>query len=220
MEAEKEFMLKMLEESKTYKPPRSTPSKPHMVSSENSKKNAVFKKKETVQMNSEYVGIDCEMLSTVDNVSELCRVSIVDIDGNVLLDEIVKPRARVVSYRTMIHGISPRMLFRARTFDRVKAEVMKIIENKILIGHAIGNDLKALELELPEDRYKDTQKLYRHSHGKGQISLQKLALAELNRTIQVLHHSSIEDAQATIEIYKKLYLEDKPKSKTIKSHDN
>jgi DNA polymerase III epsilon subunit-like protein len=223
MEAEKEFMLKMLEESKGYKPPKSFASKVRMPASENWKKHPAYKKKApvvpVVHTGPEYVGIDCEMLSTVDNVSELCRVSIVDIDGNVLFDEMVKPRSKVVNYRTMIHGITPKMLHRARSFEKIKADVMKIIEGKILIGHAIGNDLKALELELPEDRYKDTQKLYKHSHGKSMISLQKLALAELNKAIQTLHHSSIEDARTTIAVYKKLYLETRPKPRVRKSQD-
>jgi RNA exonuclease 4 len=56
--------------------------------------------------------MDCEMVGvgsrTIRNA--LARVSIVDYDGNILLDQFVKPVEKVVDYRTEITGIRPEHL--------------------------------------------------------------------------------------------------------------
>ena len=135
-----------------------------------------------------YVGLDCEMVSTDNDKNALARVSIVNIDGTVLLDTYVKPDDKVVNYRTFVTGIRPRHLNSAKSFEDARKEVKKIIKNKIIVGHAVHHDLKALKLEIDESKLRDTQSLYSKEYGIGSISLQKLCFQTLGRMIQVGHH--------------------------------
>lgn len=159
-----------------------------------------------------YIAIDCEMVSTEDDTNSLARVSIVNMDGEVLLDSYVRPESKVINYRTFVTGIRPRHLNTAKSFVEVKKIVEKLIRNKIVVGHALHHDLKALKLELPKERTRDTQGLYSEMSGIGSVALQKLCFQTLGRMIQVGHHSSVEDALATIEIFKTLFLAGKKNS--------
>ena len=156
------------------------------------------------------------MISTENDKNALARVSIVNMDGEVLLDSFVKPDEKVVNYRTFVTGIRSRHLSSAKSFKDVKKQVEKLIKDKIVVGHAVYHDLQALKIELPKDRIRDTQTLYSEMHGIGSISLQKLCFQSLGRMIQVGHHSSVEDALATIEIFKIMFLRNKSSSKNKK----
>ena len=53
--------------------------------------------------------------------------------------------------------------------------MLNIIKDKIVIGHAVFNDLKALDITHPTNLIRDTQKLYKlESKGNKSISLRKL----------------------------------------------
>jgi RNA exonuclease 4 len=56
-----------------------------------------------------YVALDCEMVGVGPGGAEsvLARVSVVNFHGAVLLDAFVRPRERVVDYRTQFSGIRP-----------------------------------------------------------------------------------------------------------------
>lgn len=149
------------------------------------------------------------MVSTNADQNALARVSIVDLEGNVLLDEFVRQSDPVNNYRTSITGIKARHLKNAKLFEEVQKLVINLLKNKLVVGHAISHDLKALKLNLPQNKIRDTQKLYKLTEGGSAISLQKLAFDKLGKMIQIGHHSSIEDARATIEIYKTLFLSNK-----------
>lgn len=58
----------------------------------------------------EYVAIDCEMVATVEDINALARVSVVNENCNVLLDEFVVPESRIRDYRTRYSGITPQIL--------------------------------------------------------------------------------------------------------------
>ena len=59
------------------------------------------------------VAIDCEMVRTTAaeaTETELARVTVVGVDGKVMLDELVKPAGPVVDYLTEWSGITAPML--------------------------------------------------------------------------------------------------------------
>ncbi|KAI8974345.1 hypothetical protein BDB01DRAFT_807117 [Pilobolus umbonatus] len=160
------------------------------------------------------VAVDCEMVKTVKGTA-LARITLVSEDGEVLLDELVKPEDEVVDYLTRYSGITPYMLDHATcSLRRAQKHVRKIVDhNVILVGHGLENDLKALKLVHPYCA--DTSLMYDHYRGPPyKCSLKYLTKAFLNRTIQVSHddsmgHDSIEDAKATLELFK-LKLANKP----------
>ncbi len=67
---------------------------------------------------------------------------IVNNVGTVLLDKFVRPSERVTDFRTRFSGVRAADLKHAESLDDVAAEVAKLVENRILVGHAITNDLQ------------------------------------------------------------------------------
>lgn len=153
-----------------------------------------------------FLAIDCEMVGIRNNTkSALARVSIVDYYGHIVLDTYVKPMEPVSHYRTWVSGIHWHHLRNASNFHTVQAIVANHLNGKILIGHAIKNDLKALGLSHPESMIRDTSRFERFRiYSKGQKntpSLKLLAKKLLNLDIQSSSHSSVEDARITMLLF-------------------
>ncbi|KAF8626359.1 hypothetical protein AX15_005011 [Amanita polypyramis BW_CC] len=142
-----------------------------------------------------YIAIDCEMVGIGIDGSEssLARVSLVNYYGVVQLDEYVKQREKVVDYRTQYSGIRDVNMVKATPFEEVQKRVAELLKDRIIIGHAIHNDLKALLLSHPRTHLRDTQvlsgkfKVVRSKY----IALRNLVKQELGLTIQSGEHSSV-----------------------------
>jgi RNA exonuclease 4 len=158
-----------------------------------------------------YMAVDCEMVGVGPEGSEsiLARVSIVNWHGAVLLDTFVQPKEKVTDYRTWVSGVRPSDLQDAPSFEKVQADVAKLIKGRILIGHAIHNDLKALLLSHPKPLLRDTaqNKQCRELAKTKHPSLKKLVALKLGIDIQKQgnEHSSVEDARATMALYRTLH---------------
>lgn len=153
-----------------------------------------------------YLAIDCEMVGVgpAGSQSVLARVSIVNYYGNLILDQYVKPKEKVTDYRTWISGIKPEHLENADSFELVTRRVANLIKDKVLVGHAISNDLEALLLTHPRHLIRDTSTYtpLRKLAKTKQPSLKKLARLVLDVEIQSGSHSSVDDARATLAIYR------------------
>ncbi|KAF9350730.1 3'-5' exonuclease [Mortierella sp. NVP85] len=154
-----------------------------------------------------YVGIDCEMVGVGPEgvESALARVSIVNYHGVEILDLYVRPQERVTDFRTAVSGITPRHLATAVDFKEAQKRVADVIKDKIVVGHAVYNDFKALLLDHPQRLIRDTSR-YKPFRAlmKGKTpSLKKLAHSLLGIKIQDGAHSSVEDARVTVMLYKK-----------------
>ncbi|KAJ2674829.1 3'-5' exonuclease [Coemansia spiralis] len=172
-------------------------SKPHTVSKE--KREAVGK----------FVAIDCEMVGAgfKGSRSMLARVSIVNYHGHVIMDQYVKPTEPVTDYRTWVSGIRKRDLDKGRPFKQVQAEVAELLKDRVLIGHAIKNDLSALMLAHPPLMTRDTARYpgFRKLSKKGSSpALRKLAASVLSIAIQEGEHSSVTDAKTAMLLYRKV----------------
>ncbi|KAI1297943.1 3'-5' exonuclease [Mortierella claussenii] len=154
-----------------------------------------------------YVGIDCEMVGVGPEgiQSALARVSIVNYYGVTILDLYVRPMERVTDFRTEVSGITPKLLANAVDFKDAQKQVADIIEDKIVVGHAVHNDFKALLLDHPQRLIRDTSRYQPfRALAKGKTpSLKKLAQEILGIKIQHGSHSSVEDARITILLYRK-----------------
>lgn len=109
-----------------------------------------------------YFSLDCEMVGVGPEGldSALARVSIVNWDGNVVLDTYVQVSEPVTDYRTFVSGIKEEHIRsdQAMPIEQVQSLVSKLLTGKILIGHALDNDLKALCLSHPWTDIRDTAK--------------------------------------------------------------
>ncbi|KAH7411008.1 ribonuclease H-like domain-containing protein [Cadophora sp. MPI-SDFR-AT-0126] len=154
-----------------------------------------------------YVGIDCEMVGVGEDggQSVLARVSIVNFHGTQVYDSFVKPKEFVTDWRTYVSGVSPKNMATAREFEVVQKEVAEILEGRVLIGHAIKNDLAAMMLGHPKRDIRDTSRYlgFRKYNGGRTPSLRKLAKELLGVDIQGGEHSSIEDARATMLLFRR-----------------
>ncbi|KAG7407258.1 RNA exonuclease 4 [Fusarium oxysporum f. sp. rapae] len=154
-----------------------------------------------------YIAIDCEMVGVGPggHESALARVSIVDFHGVQIYDSYVKPKEKVTNWRTAVSGIDQKKMRFAREFEEVQADVDKLLQGRILIGHDLKHDLEALILSHPGKDIRDTAKFpgfKKYGNGR-KPALRVLAQKILGIEIQGGAHSSIEDARATMLLFRK-----------------
>jgi RNA exonuclease 4 len=154
-----------------------------------------------------YVGLDAEFVGVGgdENRSVLARASIVNFHGIQVYDSFVRPKEFVTDWRTHVSGVSPEDMAIARSFEEVQQDVAVILMDRVLVGHAVKNDLEALILTHPKRDIRDTSKFSgfrKYSAGKTP-SLKKLAKEVLGVEIQEGEHSSIEDARATMLLFRR-----------------
>ncbi|KAH8895745.1 hypothetical protein GQ53DRAFT_743747 [Thozetella sp. PMI_491] len=154
-----------------------------------------------------YLAIDCEMVGVGENGYEdaLARVSVIDFHGRQVYDSYVRPQERVTDWRTHVSGVSPKHMRTAREFDEVQAQIAELLKGRILVGHDVKHDLRALQLDHPFKDMRDTAKYSGFKkYGNGpKPALRVLAQELLGVEIQTGQHSSIEDARVTMLLFRK-----------------
>jgi RNA exonuclease 4 len=160
-----------------------------------------------------YVAVDCEMVGIgpePNRDSALARVSLVNFHGHQVYDSYVQmPRKiEVTDYRTAVSGIEPKHLRTdvARPFDEVREDLKTLLAGRILVGHAVKNDLDVLILKHDKRFIRDTSKFSKFravASVPGRTpGLKWLADKLLGVEIQTGAHSSVEDARATMALYR------------------
>ena len=159
----------------------------------------------------QYVALDCEMvgIGTDGKKSALARVSIVDWEYNVILDTFVQVPTRVTDFRTWVSGVEAKHIQKGKAMDVIKCRklVASLLKEKVLVGHALTNDLSALLLQHPKSKLRDTAKyrpFQRFANNKWRPrKLRDLVKENLKgkEGFQVDEHDSVQDAKATMELF-------------------
>ena len=154
--------------------------------------------------------------SKVKEVSVAARCSIIGYDGSIIYDKYIEPTVdtgyKIIAYRTPWSGIKPCHMVGATPFKQAREEVLDILSGCIVIGHHIWSDFHALEINsFPAKQIRDTsiyptlKKRAGLSVDRQPGSLKKMSLLLLGRHIQKksrVGHCSVEDATATMDLYK------------------
>lgn len=106
--------------------------------------------------------------------SEVCRVSVVDGEGEVLYNSFVKPKNKIVNYATVYSGITEELLEPVTTtLEDVQRKLAEIIDyNTVLVGHSLNCDLVVLKVwsaAIPPKPYANTCLLACTSVDRGYI---------------------------------------------------
>jgi RNA exonuclease 4 len=145
--------------------------------------------------------------------SSLARVTVIDWFGQVVLDAYVKQSRPITDYRTFVSGITEQDLKDATlSLQQCRAMVFQLLQNRILVGHALKNDLTVLGIAHPWWLLRDTAKYepfmkVRVGHKDGVLwprKLKDLVREKLDQDIQVYGrpHSPYEDALGALDLYK------------------
>lgn len=148
------------------------------------------------------VAIDCEMVLCTDTQKHLARLSIVNYNRVVLMDEYVRPEVPVKNYLSHITNIDAFKLSHAKTYEEIKPKVEAILKGKLIVGHTIESDLSLLGLHIQLKNVRDIAVFSFFMNGKFRRGLKELCNEHLGIQIQTGIHSSVEDARATLELYK------------------
>lgn len=162
------------------------------------------------------VALDCEMVGVgpTGSISVLARVSVVDWYGREIYDAFVHVEEKVTDYRTHISGVTEQDVkgSKALNFGLVRKQVKQLLKNKIIVGHALENDLRALKIEqdFPWYNIRDSATQYQPYMRQDQFGqmrprrLRDLAWYNLGIVIQEegKPHDSLEDARAAMALYR------------------
>lgn len=153
--------------------------------------------------------IDCEMCKAADDKFVLTRISVVAWDGEVVMDELVKPDEPIVDYLTQFSGITEAMLAPVTTrLPDIQRRLLAILDkHAILVGHSLDSDVRAMQLTHPF--IVDTSIVFPHPMAPAKKhALRWLSSKYLNREIQKGHgtargHDSVEDARTCLDLIKR-----------------
>ena len=146
------------------------------------------------------IAVDCEMIQTEAQNNALARVCLISWEETVLLDMYAAPPGKVTDYLTRYSGIREHDLVGAPPAAEVRATVEAMIRGRVLIGHGLRNDLRALRLQHPAALTIDTTELC-WGHGRA-LNLKALSLDILGDSIQRGGHSPYEDALTSLRLLK------------------
>jgi len=157
------------------------------------------------------LALDCEMVGVGCGgfQSALARVTLVNWNGETVYDEYVQPTEPVTDYRTFVSGITADVLEHAMDLQTCRRQVQALLRDKILVGHALKNDLHALQIQHPWQQTRDTAKYepfmkVRDGSNDGILwprRLRELCHEKLHWEIQTGAHSPAEDAVAALRLY-------------------
>lgn len=164
-----------------------------------------------------FVVLDTE--TTGLQVAEICQIAIVGVDGDVLMDTLVKPVGRIPPDATRIHGITNADVSDAPRYSDIHQQIYDILNGRDVIVYNASYDRKMLHLSaqacgLPKTDWKAIShwhcameafsEIYgeRSGYGRG-YRFQKLSTAARYYHVpQPVAHTALADCLTTLAVCK------------------
>jgi len=158
------------------------------------------------QVREKIIFMDAEFATRVDGKHSPVSVTVINYEGNTLLDTLCCPRQKIRSYESRCHGLSEKELRGKPDSEIVTRDINEIINGKILVGSDLQMEIKGLKIDISKlSGIRDlcTAKCVRDLvQTENQfMKLQHMANVILKRKIQQGFHTSDEDVRAIREIY-------------------
>lgn len=151
-------------------------------------------------------------LGTADEVIDL---AVIDRDGQVLIDTLIKPTVPLLPEVTAVNGITPEMLAGAPEFPEVMGKLFPLVSGRQVVTYGAGFDVKMLRqtaaawvLPSPVERAFCAMIAYAEYHGErspwGDWKWQKLAEAARQCKVQI--PDQLHRALADTELLRQVFL--------------
>lgn len=162
--------------------------------------------------------LDCEMVQVEAGRRELAFLSAIDfLTGEVLIDNYVQPKSRVVNWDSRFSGVTPGAMNKAVKkgtalfgWEGARSKLWEFMDSEtVLVGHSLNNDLDVLGIihwNIVDSSIITSEAVFYTVHAGEPLnrtwSLKTLANELVNYEIQVgkQGHSALEDAHATRDI--------------------
>jgi DNA polymerase-3 subunit epsilon len=161
-----------------------------------------------------YAVLDTE---TTGLYGEIIELAIVDINGNVLFDKLLRPKCMIEEGAMGVHGITEAMVTDANTFADEWTEIHAALASRVLIAYNVGFDKQRLEytakvhgVSLPALEWRCLMLKYAEFYGAPgryeEFAWQKLgdACTQQGVVVDQKAHRAIGDAQATAALIRRL----------------
>jgi DNA polymerase III epsilon subunit-like protein len=165
---------------------------------------------DTVSNQREFVVIDTETTGIEDGY-EVIEISIVDDNGEILLNSLVSPTINIESTAQEIHEIDSNDLLEAPTFRDLSEEIFTILRENIVVGYntnydleAIANSARANGLDYSEELECICVMQYANQIFKRERSLKLTDLANALGIECSGAHRALNDAQLTRLVFQRL----------------
>ena len=173
----------------------------------------VLESSETLILDTETTGLEIN--------DEVIQVGIIDLDGNVILNTLVRPTVPVTSEARSVHGITDEVLANAPYFSDLYDTIAGLLVNRRVLAYNADFDRRILEqtcakygLQAFEDTAWDC--VMEHYAGfwgerskNGRYKSQSLSTACDQQGIDVHgHHDAVKDCQLTLELIKTMAVAD------------
>ncbi|MFP4686863.1 MAG: exonuclease domain-containing protein [bacterium] len=152
--------------------------------------------------------------------AEVLEIGIVDHDGRVLLDQLIKPIGKISEGAREVHGITEEMLACAPRWGEVHDQIYSILKDRAIVIYNYAFDTRIIDqtvsyhwfikdwIDWPPPRC--AMKLYARFQGSwndyyGNYAWHKLTAAASQLGIEVENsHRAVDDARVTRKLIKKL----------------
>lgn len=103
-----------------------------------------FKEIESFINNEEIVFLDTETTG-LNDTDQIIEIAILNLNGDILLNTLVKPTIKINKSATNIHGITDKMVKNAPTWKQVYPQYLELTDGKTILAYNSGYDKKMVQ---------------------------------------------------------------------------